>query len=137
MDGSPQTLFPTSISGNQSDAAWAVASSGVAGSRCGIQKNGLGFCWGLNEVDCGDNCPLGDGKTQNSPIPVQVKGVKSWLAAGSDVNATETALTIGGVAADDIVGGGIAQEQRASSRCHMRSSVWLTLPLLLLLAVFR
>ena len=94
VDGSPQSLFPTPIGGAEANATWALASSGVAGSRCGIQTDGYGYCWGLNVFDCQDNCPLGDGNTDNSPVPVRVLGVDDWLVPGVDLNETEVATTV-------------------------------------------
>jgi alpha-tubulin suppressor-like RCC1 family protein len=87
--GSPQSLEPVPLEGPSTNASWVTVSSGIAGSRCGIQISGLGYCWGLNDFDCEDNCPLGDGNTRNSAVPVQVKGVNDWLAPGSNVNTTE------------------------------------------------
>ena len=86
--GSPQSLDPIPLEGPTANASWVTVSSGIAGSRCGIQKSGLAYCWGLNDFDCEDNCPLGDGTMMNSPTPVQVKTVDDWLAPGTDVNAT-------------------------------------------------
>ncbi len=80
--GSPQSLDPIPLEGSTTNASWVAVSSGIGGSRCGIQRDGLGYCWGLNDFDCEDNCPLGDGTTRNSPIPVQVKAVDDWLAPG-------------------------------------------------------
>ena len=86
--GSPQSLDPVPLEGSTPDEFWVSVSSGIAGSRCGIQQDGLGYCWGLNDFDCEGNCPLGDGTRNNSPTPVQVKGVKDWLAPGTEANAT-------------------------------------------------
>lgn len=133
VDGSPQSLFPTPIGGAEANATWALASSGVAGSRCGIQTDGYGYCWGLNEFDCGDNCPLGDGKTDNSPVPVRVSGVDDWLRPGVDSNETEVATTVGieiGVGGENAGDGGAEPPPVSSataSACFLAASMSLIL----------
>jgi alpha-tubulin suppressor-like RCC1 family protein len=113
VDGSPQSLTPVPIEGDQSNATWTAVSSGIAGSRCGIQADGSGWCWGLNEFDCEDNCPLGDGTRENSPTPVKLVGVKDWLGFPGDISIaippeTEAAPPVISVDVTDIIQDAVA-----------------------------
>lgn len=75
-DGSPQKNYPVLVN---TTGTWASISSGGSGSRCGIKSDGTGWCWGRDEYDCENACPLGDGTLLNSATPVQVVDVPNWL----------------------------------------------------------
>ena len=91
VEGSPQTNFPTLTSNGTN---WTSISSGPSGTRCGIQTDGTGWCWGRNSFDCEDECPLGDGTKKNSAVPVKVAVVDDWLppaSTTSDMSETSNA----------------------------------------------
>eukprot|EP00889_Picochlorum_renovo_P001211 jgi/Picre1/28241/NNA_003647.t1 len=62
-EGSPQTNYPVEVN---TTGTWASISSSDGGSRCGIKSDGTGWCWGRDEFDCENTCPLGDGTESNS-----------------------------------------------------------------------
>ena len=79
-EGSPQTNAPKLID----NSTWAVLEVGAYHS-CGIKTDGSLWCWGRAPSECSsrlDNkCPLGDGSVRNSPVPVKVINVNSWIPA--------------------------------------------------------
>lgn len=75
-EGSPQTNYPVAVN---STGTWASISSSDGGPRCGIKSDGTGWCWGRDEFDCENTCPLGDGTELNSATPVQVVDIQNWL----------------------------------------------------------
>jgi len=83
LDGSPQINYPMLVNGTEG-TQWLSISSGDA--RCGIQKDGTGWCWGKLDYDCDNNCPLGDGTKKNSAIPVKVVKVNDWLDNNIDLS---------------------------------------------------
>ena len=78
--GSPQTNAPKLIDASK----WVVLKVG-GDIRCGIKTDGSLWCWGRAPSECSsrlDNkCPLGDGSVRNSPVPVKVINVNSWIPA--------------------------------------------------------
>eukprot|EP00889_Picochlorum_renovo_P005150 jgi/Picre1/32180/NNA_007526.t1 len=78
--GSPGTNVPMLVS----KSGWNNVASGISGARCGIDDQGQAYCWGRNEYDCVDMCPLGDGNLQNSNVPAKVLSVDKWRSDSSD-----------------------------------------------------
>ena len=78
--GSPGTNVPMLVS----KSSWNNVASGISGARCGIDEQGQAYCWGRNEYDCVDGCPLGDGNVKNSNIPAKVVSVDRWRSDASD-----------------------------------------------------
>ena len=76
-EGSPGTNVPTLVS----EKAWDQIASGISGARCGLNTKGEAYCWGRNVYDCGETCPLGDGKVDNSAKPLKVKSGDVWRAS--------------------------------------------------------
>ncbi len=78
VDGSPQTNYPIQPNGTE-NASWLSLSASDSGPHCGIQMDGTGWCWGRNDFNCETNCPLGDGTSTNSAVPVKVVKIDDWL----------------------------------------------------------
>ena len=78
--GSPGTNVPMLVS----KSGWNNVASGISGARCGIDDQGQAYCWGRNEYDCVDMCPLGDGNLQNSNVPAKVLAMDRWRSDSSD-----------------------------------------------------
>ena len=59
---------------------------------CGLTRAGVAYCWGLN-----DRGQLGDGSTENRPVPVLVNGGLTFASIGAGEEHT-CGVTPGGVA---------------------------------------
>jgi alpha-tubulin suppressor-like RCC1 family protein len=75
VEGSPQTNAPKLVD----NSTWASITVGSSDTRCGTKVDGSLWCWGRNNFNCESDCPLGDGTANNSPVPVKVINVASWL----------------------------------------------------------